>query len=91
MSYVPQFAGQLQKGRTLSSLDTTVLLSATPALLHLLTSCGLQGNQTQASLPVLRLKVLHIIDGVVDQAKAGGLATTELHTHQANDIITQYL
>lgn len=70
-------------GRTLSLLDTTVLLGTTPALLHLLTGCGLDGDQAEASLPVLGLKVLYVFDGVIDEAEPRGLATTELH-HRNN-------
>ena len=57
----------------LGALDTAELLVTVLALLLLLARARLGGGQASANKTVLGLEVLHGIDAVVDQRKAGAL------------------
>lgn len=69
---------KLAMGRTLSLLQATMLLRASPALLHLLARRLLGLVQAQPSLPMQRLEALHSLHIVIHKPEARALAAAEL-------------
>ena len=71
---------------TLRLLCPPKLLAPILPLLPLLSACLLNlGRMSHSNKSVSRLELLHSLDGVVDQSKACGLATTVLGAH-AEDV-----